>query len=408
MPEHTSFLTYLMKLFPGLEHNAHALGHMALSGKPVTEHQVEPWLAGFLIALVIVGLAASIRKKVLEVKESVVPDDELTLRTFMELFVGYFYGVAKDIMGPKRAKRFFPVIGTSALFIFFNNAMALIPGMPAPTSSLNVTLGCALLVFILFNYYGLKEQGAGYIKHLFGPWLGPVGIPINILIFFVEVISTCVRPVTLAVRLMINMAVDHLVLGTFIGMVAIFVPLPAMVLGVLVVCVQTLVFCLLTSVYIGLATEHDEHAHLVTFVRWPATRGPFRKKRPAPREALVKRPDSIYLARRLPGARSRAPRDCRDRRADKTPASPFRNIYSGAHSNVQEDPALGGFHQRDLRDPRHQLGVRSGGRQGRRDEQVRHPGLVRGRCWLRHRHRRPRRRPRPGPRRCRRPRRHQP
>ena len=297
MPEHTSFLTYLMKLFPGLGHNAHALGHMALSGQPVTEHQVEPWLAGLLVALLIVGLASAIRKKVLEVKESVVPDEELTLRTFLELFVGYFYGVAKDIMGAKRAKRFFPVIGTCALFIFFNNAMALIPGMPAPTSSLNVTLGCALLVFILFNYYGLKEQGAGYVKHLFGPWLGPAGVPINILIFFVEVISTCVRPVTLAVRLMINMAVDHLVLGTFIGMVAIFVPLPAMILGVLVVCVQTLVFCLLTSVYIGLATEHEEH-HL------PGFSGTFSQFRPSLREGLVKRPFSIYQARRLPGARS--------------------------------------------------------------------------------------------------------
>lgn len=259
MPEHTSFLSYLLKLFPGLGHNAHALGTMALSGKPVTEHQLEPWLAGLLVSLLIVGLAVSVRTKVLEVKEAVEPDDELTVRTFFELFVGYFYDVAKDIMGPKRAKRFFPVIGTSALFIFFNNALALFPGMPSPTSNLNITLGCALLVFILFNYYGVKEQGAGYFKHLFGPWLGPVGIPINLLIFVVEVISTCVRPVTLAVRLMINMAVDHLVVGTFVGLFALFVPVPAMILGVLVVCVQTLVFCLLTSVYIGLATEHEAH-----------------------------------------------------------------------------------------------------------------------------------------------------
>ena len=70
---------------------------------------------------------------------------------------------------------------------------------------------------------------------------------------------TCVRPVTLSIRLMINMAVDHLVGAIFLGMVAILVPLPLMFLAIIVVCVQTLVFCLLTSIYIGLATEKAEH-----------------------------------------------------------------------------------------------------------------------------------------------------
>jgi F-type H+-transporting ATPase subunit a len=72
-----------------------------------------------------------------------------------------------------------------------------------------------------------------------------------------------VRPLTLAVRLMLNMAVDHLLLSIFLGLVAVFVPVPLMILGVLVVLIQTLVFSMLTAIYIGLATEpmhHDEHA----------------------------------------------------------------------------------------------------------------------------------------------------
>ena len=44
-----------------------------------------------------------------------------------------------------------------------------------------------------------------------------------------------------------------------IGMVALFVPVPLMFLGAIVIVVQTLVFSLLTSIYIGLATEHEEH-----------------------------------------------------------------------------------------------------------------------------------------------------
>jgi F-type H+-transporting ATPase subunit a len=172
----------------------------------------------------------------------------------MEAFIAYFYGVTRDVMGPRRAKRYFPVVGAAACFIFFSNVLTLIPGFAPPTSSLNITLGCALCVFILFNYYGLQANGLNYVKHLAGPkwYLAP-------LIFPIELISTLVRPVTLSIRLMVNMAVDHL-LGTIaLGMIAILVPVPLMFLGAIVIVVQTLVFSLLTSIYIGLATEHEEH-----------------------------------------------------------------------------------------------------------------------------------------------------
>jgi len=133
----------------------------------------------------------------------------------------------------------------------------LIPGFTPPTSSLNVTLGCALLVFLSFNIWGIKENGWAYLAHLAGPkwYLAP-------LIFPIEVISTCVRPITLSVRLMVNIAVDHLIASVFFGLVAILLPLPVMFLGLIVIVVQTLVFCLLSSIYIGLATEqHHGESH---------------------------------------------------------------------------------------------------------------------------------------------------
>jgi F-type H+-transporting ATPase subunit a len=58
---------------------------------------------------------------------------------------------------------------------------------------------------------------------------------------------------------MVNIAVDHLVASIFIGLIALFVPVPLMFLAIIVVLVQTLVFCLLSSIYIGLATEHADH-----------------------------------------------------------------------------------------------------------------------------------------------------
>ena len=58
---------------------------------------------------------------------------------------------------------------------------------------------------------------------------------------------------------MLNMAVDHLLVTIALGMVALLVPVPIVMLSTLICVVQVLVFCLLTSIYISLATEHEEH-----------------------------------------------------------------------------------------------------------------------------------------------------
>lgn len=254
MPEHTGFLTYLLARLPGLRENAHNVGKTILGGHEVDYRGLEPIFMSMLIILLLIYLASEVRGEFRNLNESVVPEEKLTLRTFFETFFGYFYDMAKEVMGSHNAKRYFPIIGGSAGFIFFANASALIPGVNPPTSNLNVTLGCALLVFLAFNYYGIKENGLGYLAHLAGPkwYLAP-------LIFPIEVFSTCVRLVTLSIRLMVNIAVDHLVASIFIGLIALFVPVPLMFLAIIVVLVQTLVFCLLSSIYIGLATEKADH-----------------------------------------------------------------------------------------------------------------------------------------------------
>jgi F-type H+-transporting ATPase subunit a len=258
MPEHTSFFSYLLALFPALGHNMSVFGK-SLFGEPVGSHQAEALLASVFIMALVVGLALGVRAQLVDYDKSVVPEAKLTLRTFLEVFVGYWYQVMTDMMGPRRAKRYFPLVGTLACFIFFSNALGLIPGFTPPTSNWNITMGCAVLVFVMFNYYGFKENGLGYVKHLFGPYIGWWGIPINLLLFLIETISLLIRPLTLSIRLMLNMAVDHLLITLALGMIALFLPIPVLVLSTLVVIVQVMVFCLLTSIYISLATEHEEH-----------------------------------------------------------------------------------------------------------------------------------------------------
>ena len=261
MPEHTSFLSYLISMFPALGENMKNLGHTFVGNEPVGEHHAEPVASSIFVIILIIALAMAARKQIQNHDQSVIPDDKLTLRTFWELFVGYFYDLMKDMMGPKRAKRFFPIVGTLATFIFFSNIIGQIPGFLPPTSTLSITFGCALVSLGAFTYYGFKENGFGFISHLFGPWMGPAFVPINILIFAIEFLSTfIIRPITLGIRLMLNIAVDHLLASIMLGMFALFLPIPILMLGTLVCVVQTLVFSLLTSIYITLATEgHEDH-----------------------------------------------------------------------------------------------------------------------------------------------------
>jgi F-type H+-transporting ATPase subunit a len=253
MPEHANFLTLILAHFrETLEHNTALLGRSVVGGEEPTWASFEPLAASLLVVCLILVFSLAVKSKLRDDERALVPDARLTLTTFAEAFLGYFYDLAKSVMDAERAKRYFPLIGTAAVFVFFANVLALIPGMPVATSNLGITFGCGLVVFIMFNFYGLVTNGIAYVKHLAGPmwWLAPLVLPI-------ELISLCVRPVTLGVRLMINMAVDHLILGLFMGLFAVVIPIPLMLLGCLVVVVQTLVFTLLTCVYIGLATEHE-------------------------------------------------------------------------------------------------------------------------------------------------------
>ena len=255
MPEHTSFLSYLVAMFPALGKNMENFGKTFIGHQPVGEHQAEPIVAVVLVVAICVGMAFAARKQIADYDKSVIPDEKLSLRTILEVVVSYFYGMMSDMMGPERAKRYFPIIGTSALFILVSNFLGMVPGFLPPTSSLNVTAACGLIIAISFNYYGVKENGLGYFKHMMGPIL-----PLAILIFPLELLTMFViRPVTLALRLMLNIAVDHLLASIMVAIFALFLPIPIMILGTLVAAVQALVFCLLASIYITLATEHEDH-----------------------------------------------------------------------------------------------------------------------------------------------------
>jgi F-type H+-transporting ATPase subunit a len=250
-------------MIPGVESAEKSLID-ALGGKSLLlgnklEH-LQHIFMGTLVVLLCVLLASRYKKHLTAAgDEGVVPESRFNARSVVEIICTATLSIMNGIMGKTAAKAFFPFIGSLALFILVSNLLGLIPGFLPATESANTNLALAGLVFLATHVYGLKVNGMDHIKHLFGPvwWLAPLMFPI-------EVISHLARPLSLTLRLAGNMIGDHKVLGLFLGLAPILVPVPIMVLGIIVCVVQALVFCMLSVVYIGLAIEehhHDEHDH---------------------------------------------------------------------------------------------------------------------------------------------------
>ncbi|MBO4351612.1 MAG: F0F1 ATP synthase subunit A [Proteobacteria bacterium] len=178
------------------------------------------------------------------------PDEKLTPRTIFELVIDLVHGLLLgQIHDPKKARKYLPLVFALAIFIFFNNVFALIPGLAPATDNLNTNVGMALIVFFVSTIAGIREKGLFHVlKEMWGPIpvLGPLMFPI-------ELISQLVRPVTLSIRLMGNMYGDHAVVAVLMSLCAPMIPAVMMCLGALVVVIQTAVFCILTVVYISMA-----------------------------------------------------------------------------------------------------------------------------------------------------------
>lgn len=234
------------------------IGPSFVDKDPAAKLNVAHVFFGVLVFIVGILLALAARRKIVG---NVLPPKSFGAAAFFDLLMEGLLGLMTSMMPRERALRFLPVVTSAAVFILLSNLLGLVPGFVPPTQSLNTTLALGLTAFLYFTYQGIRAQGViGFFKHFMGPMLA-----LAPLMFVVEMIAYCVRPLSLALRLMGNMFGDHQVLFIFMSFGLPLIPLPIMVLGLMVCVVQTVVFSLLFIVYLSLATEehhHDEeHGH---------------------------------------------------------------------------------------------------------------------------------------------------
>ena len=249
----------------------------------VPDHVLYTWIA--MIVLIAVSFAATRQL-------SMVPAG---VQNFMEVVLEQFMALIDDVIGHE-GRRYLPLVATLGLFILVSNLLGLLPGFAAPTSNLNTTAACALIVFVAYHVIGARKVGIGpYIKHFAGPLLGAELFPNRAvdfgfklvlvpLFFVIEIFSHLARPLSLALRLFGNMAGGHILLAVMflltIGMISwtfsgslgalgLGIPGSALLvaftswflfpLKLLVAFLQAFIFVMLSMLYIAGAVQEAEH-----------------------------------------------------------------------------------------------------------------------------------------------------
>jgi len=183
-------------------------------------------------------------------------------QSVVEMAYEFIAGLIRDNAG-KEGLRFFPLIFTLFMFILMGNMLGLIPTGFTFTSHIIVTFAMALTVWLLITILGFVIHGAHFL-HFFVPSGAPKAmLP---LLVPIEILSYCVRPISLSVRLFVNMMAGHTMLKVFAGFITAlgifgFAPLAVTValfgFEIAVAFLQAYIFTVLTCIYL-----HDAiHMH---------------------------------------------------------------------------------------------------------------------------------------------------
>ncbi len=243
------------------DHVEEGLPHLQNIVGMVSNWTHQAWMANWInviysvaIMLIILIFFSSVARNLKKI-----PDRR---QAFVETVFGGLDRFVQDILGPE-GRIYVPLLGTIFIYILTMNLFGLIPILGhSPSSSLNITLSLALIIFITVQIHGIRSLGIkNYLKHFADLPEKPVLAQYILapLMVFLHVIGELAKPVSLSLRLFGNITGEDVLIAVFVMLVA-FVPLQVFVypIALLGSFIQALVFTLLSTVYIMLMSPHKE------------------------------------------------------------------------------------------------------------------------------------------------------
>lgn len=132
-----------------------------------------------------------------------------------------------------------------------------IPLLRANTADLNTTFALALITVFMIQYFGFKYNGVGYLKKFFN-----FSTPIMAFVGILELISELARILSFSFRLFGNVLAGEIlitIVAFLLPPAASFIMVPFFTLEIMAGAIQALVFTMLSTVLIGMATTKAHH-----------------------------------------------------------------------------------------------------------------------------------------------------
>jgi F-type H+-transporting ATPase subunit a len=245
--------------------NAAEAGGLVTFHPAISSTLLTMWL---VMAIVVIGSALLVRGAKL------VPGRGQNIFEFVYEFLADF-GIG--LAGPT-ARPYIPIFLGAFLLVLFDNWIGLVPPvgkvefLRAPSSDVNITIGMALVSFLIFHIEGFRHLGArGYLGKFFPFYEFRKGVGAGIIAMFVGIIELMlefVKPVTLSMRLFGNIYGGEVALGVITSLTIAIFPIALLLLDGMLNAIQALIFSVLTLVFITLAIEshHEEEGHVAEVV----------------------------------------------------------------------------------------------------------------------------------------------
>ncbi len=206
----------------------------------VTGEVVTMWIMLFVVTLI-----SLIVKKNLKERPG-------KFQNIIETGVEYLDNFFTDILGKKKARKYFTFLASLFVFIIFSNYSGMFPGVgltdyvKAPTASLSVTAALGVVTFFFLQISGIRHNAKHYFKHFVSPII--IMLPLLLL-------DEIIKPASLALRLYGNIFGEEMVTEELYHILPIGAPVIMMVLSLLFCALQAIVFTMLVSIYLDEVTE---------------------------------------------------------------------------------------------------------------------------------------------------------